>query len=211
MLKFINIQILWPQRAVVGCIAGVLIVLAVGGCSKEDITSDQTVNTTPNSAEVSVGELGAGDGGGSGGGESDELGAGGSGDGNGGELDGGSGELGAGGREGPIGSQVSITEVECPDSLSRVVDLKCALASVPIDRNDPSLGTTDISFVVWLAEGAASNIELDKINIELDKISGLEQPVKRQTSCGYVARRSGDRQQRFSELLSEKTLHPSVC
>ncbi len=64
-------------------------------------------------------------------------------------------------------SLTTIVLVDCPDRWlyqTAAFDFDCALATVPIDRAEPSLGTTDISVLIWPGnddrEGAAPMVVL---------------------------------------------------
>lgn len=64
---------------------------------------------------------------------------------------------------GNVDGQAPITEVPCPGTLTQtgVEGVTCALATVPLDRDDPALGTIDISIVVW--DGIEDHQEMDDL------------------------------------------------
>ncbi len=65
------------------------------------------------------------------------------------------GSSGAAGGDIAIVFEPPIAGVECPTSVPFAPGAHCALATVPIDRGDPSAGTTRISVLVW--PGAAES------------------------------------------------------
>lgn len=65
--------------------------------------------------------------------------------------------------DGNVGGQAPITEVPCPGTLTQtgVEGVTCTLATVPLDRDDPALGTIDISIAVW--DGIEGRQEIDDL------------------------------------------------
>ena len=57
--------------------------------------------------------------------------------------------------------RVPLSRVDCPGNPSilgsDVSGIVCALATVPVDRADPSLGVVDVSLIVWPADGSTTH------------------------------------------------------